>query len=200
MIYTDDKNFREFEAALTGIELAYGSQGVWLEPLAAVNAELAGKCRRQLDRTHSLIREESPVAAVSQACAAMVKGIQAAKAALVAAKAPEVDKAYVTTRTPDGIKVRVYANRAAIPDTDGMGDVAMVSAEDLVKFIPDDVLGLLRAFPGASVSKMLDQRKESAVSAPEPSGFTPSLTRGRGKGPSSKAMRAVIDMPDDIPE
>ena len=199
MKYSGKQEFIGFNVALAEIEAKYGAQRVWIEALSKIDPKLAGKCHRQLNRVYELTREEADENVALQSYAKMVKGIEIAMRVMDAAKAPEIDASYVTTRTPDGIKVRVYANRAAIPDTDGMGDVAMVSAEDLVKFIPDDVLGLLRAFPGASVSKMLDQRKESAVSAPEPSGFTPSLTRGRGKGPSSKAMQAILAMPDDIP-
>lgn len=195
MIYSDDPNFREFESALNLIESKYGSQMAWLKPLSEIDADLAGKCKRQLERTHSMIREEEPLSAVSAACASMVKGINAALQKM-AGKAKETVKDYVVTKTPEGIKVRVYADRAAIPDTDGMGDIAMVAAEDLVKFIPADVMSLLKAFPGASVSKMLDQRKDDAVAAPVPSGSAPMAKPRAG---SSKAMQAILAMPDDIP-
>jgi hypothetical protein len=72
----------------------------------------------------------------------------------------------------------------------------MIAAEDLVKFIPEDVMALLKAFPGASVSKMLDQRKDDAVAAPVPSGSAP---MAKPKAGSSKAMQAILAMPDDIP-
>ena len=195
MIYSDDPNFREFESALNLIESKYGSQAAWLKPLSEIDADLAGKCKRQLERTHSMIREEEPLPAVSAACASMVKGINAALQKMEG-KAKETVKDYVVTKTPEGIKVRVYADRSAIPETDGMGDIAMIAAEDLVKFIPADVTALLQAFPGASVSKMLDQRKDDAVAAPVPSG---SMPRAKPKAGSSKAMQAILAMPDDIP-
>ena len=195
MIYSDDPNFREFESALNLIESKYGTQMKWLEPLSEIDAELAGKCKRQLERTHSAIREENPLPVVSAACASMVKGINAAMQKM-AGKTKETVKDYVVTKTPEGIKVRVYADRSAIPDTDGMGDIAMIAAEDLVKFIPADVTALLQAFPGASVSKMLDQRKDDAVAAPVPSGSSP---MAKPKTGSSKAMQAILAMPDDIP-
>jgi len=174
--YISIPSYGKFKAALADFEAEYGRHGTAFDLLAE---PLKGKVARQMARTNDLIREEADAASVAAACDAMIKGLNAAAQQLKDRASPKPSQAYMTGML-GGHKVRVYENRGAIPDDDGAGGIACVALTDLLEFFPQDVLPMLTAFPGASVTKLLDGR--------------PAVREGE-----KKAGGAWADMKDDIP-
>lgn len=171
--YDNLDEYQRFIKSLEDIEGRYGRHGGWQERLKAIDSGLHAKLEYQVNRTHALVREESPAGAVKSACAASVKGLGIAMARMEAAGVRPPSAAFLKVKSPAGITFHVYQDRAAIPETDGQGGTPCISAADLLGYLPEGVERLLNSFPGASVSKLLDAQAvaKPITSRPDPLGL-----------------------------
>jgi hypothetical protein len=152
--YHNVKSLQESMTELKKLE-KWGNNEQWLTLIK--DKDLARKLKNQQDRVFGMVREEEPEPVVEKSAAALLKGYRIALQQITEAASPKPSQTYMTGML--GVhKVRVYENRGAIPDDDGAGGVACVALTDLLEFFPQDVIPLLTAFPGASVTKLLDGR------------------------------------------
>lgn len=160
--YDSITSFQEFTRMTKDIGEAFGRHGQWQEQLRSVNPVLAKKLENQLVRTNKLILEEEGLPEVEKACASAAKGLNLALIALDKAGAVKPVPTYLEAKGEDGIVFRVYADRGAIPDYDGEGSHPCVAASDLLALLPKGVQDIIRAFPGCSVSKVMDMQATKA--------------------------------------
>jgi hypothetical protein len=151
--------------------------------------ELAGKLRKQM----TLIQETAVNAKagylVEQRCEAMIRGLRLADQRIREAGHQPIDRTEWQAEHPAGLVVKMVRTRAAIPQE---SDYAYFALEDVVKWIPKEVIELMKQFPGASTVKVttsFEQIRKSTADRLEREANTPKVKTGD----------AILDMDDDIP-
>jgi hypothetical protein len=150
--------------------------------------ELAGKLRRQLELLETTAREAKTGYLVEQRAEAMVRGLRLANERIALAGHQPVDRTEWAELHPSGMVVKLVKTRAAVPADSAEAYFAL---EDIVKWIPKEVLEIMKAFPGSSVTsvttKFNEERERTAkrleAEAVKPKAETPGFE----------------DMDDDIP-
>ena len=90
---------------------------------------------------------------------------------------------------PAGLVVKMVRTRAAIPQE---SDYAYFALEDVVKWIPKEVIELMKQFPGSSTVKVTTSFEQIRKSTEE------RLAR-EAATPKVKTGDAIMDLDDDIP-
>lgn len=151
--------------------------------------ELATKLRKQM----TLIQETAVNAKagylVEQRCEAMIRGLRLADQRIREAGHQPIDRTEWQAEHPAGLVVKMVRTRAAIPQE---SDYAYFALEDVVKWIPKEVIELMKQFPGASTVKVttsFEQIRKSTADRLEREANTPKVKTGD----------AILDMDDDIP-
>lgn len=118
----------------------------------------------------------------------MVRGLRLANERIALAGHQPVDRTEWAELHPSGVVVKLVKTRAAVPADSAEAYFAL---EDIVKWIPKEVLEIMKAFPGSSVTsvttKFNEERERTAkrleAEAVKPKAETPGFE----------------DMDDDIP-
>lgn len=151
--------------------------------------ELATKLRKQM----TLIQETAVNAKagylVEQRCEAMVRGLRLADQRIREAGHQPIDRTEWQVEHPAGLVVKLVRTRAAIPQESDYGYFAL---EDVVKWIPKEVIELMQQFPGASTVKVTTSFEQIRKSTED------RLAR-EAATPKVKTGDAIMDMDDDIP-
>lgn len=125
--------------------------------------ELAGKLRKQLTLLESTAREAKTGFLVEQRAEAMVRGLRIANQRIEEAGHQPIDKTEWQEVHPCGVVVKVVKTKEAIPAD---SSEPYFSLEDIVKWIPKEVLEIVQAFPGSSVvsvtTKFNEERERTA--------------------------------------
>jgi len=145
--------------------------------------ELAGKLRRQLDLLTQTAREAKSGYLVEQRAEAMVRGIRIANQRIEEAGNKPIDTREWQTVHPSGMVVKLVQDRAAIPMD---SDYAYFSLEDIVQWIPKEVIEIIRQFPGASTTKVVTR-------------FNKVKEQMKDELEKEKTGNFFEDMEDDIP-
>lgn len=149
--------------------------------------ELAGKLRKQLTLLESTAREAKTGYLVEQRAESMIRGLRLANQRIEEAGHQPIDKTEWQELHPSGKVIKVVKTREAIPmDT----AEAYFALEDIVKWIPIQVIEVMRNFPGASVVKVTTQFEQERERTEK---------RLAESGEKQNAPGAFEDMVDDIP-
>lgn len=151
--------------------------------------ELATKLRKQM----TLIQETAVNAKagylVEQRCEAMIRGLRLADQRIREGGHQPVDRTEWQAEHPAGLVVKMVRTRAAIPQE---SDFAYFALEDVVKWIPKEIIELMIQFPGASTEKVVTNFEQIRKSTEE------RLER-EAATPKAKTGDALLDLDDDIP-
>lgn len=151
--------------------------------------ELAGKLRKQM----TLIQETAVNAKagylVEQRCEAMIRGLRLADQRIREAGHQPVDRTEWQAEHPAGLVVKMVRTRAAIPQE---SDYAYFALEDVVKWIPKEIIELMNQFPGSSTVKVTTSFEQIRKSTEE------RLAR-EAATPKVKTGDFIKDLDDDIP-
>ena len=150
--------------------------------------ELATKLRRQM----TLIQETAVNAKagylVEQRCEAMIRGLRLADQRIREGGHQPVDRTEWQAEHPAGLVVKMVRTRAAIPQE---SDFAYFALEDVVKWIPKEVIELMIQFPGSSTEKVVTNFEQIRKST--------EARLAREATPKAKTGDALLDLNDDIP-
>lgn len=151
--------------------------------------ELAKKLRRQMDLIVETARDAKAGYVVEQRCEAMVRGLRLADQRIREGGHNPIDREEWQAEHPAGMVVKMVRTRAAIPQE---SDHAYFALEDVVKWIPKEIIDLMIQFPGSSTVKVttsFEQIRKSTADRLEREAATPTVTTGN----------KLMDLDDDIP-
>lgn len=151
--------------------------------------ELAGKLRKQMTLIQETAANAKAGYLVEQRCEAMIRGLRLADQRIREAGHQPIDRDEWQAEHPAGLVVKMVRTRAAIPQ---QSDFAYFALEDVVKWIPKEVIELMKQFPGASTVKVttsFEQIRKSTEARLEREANTPKVKTGN----------AIMDLDDDIP-
>jgi hypothetical protein len=151
--------------------------------------ELAGKLRKQLTLIRETAKEAKAGYLVEQRCEAMIRGLRLADQRIREAGHQPIDRTEWQVEHPAGLVVKLVRTRAAIPQE---SDFAYFALEDVVKWIPKEVIDLIKQFPGASTVKVVTSFEQIRKS-------TEDKLQREAKDPKTKTGNDILDMDDDIP-
>jgi hypothetical protein len=151
--------------------------------------ELASKLRRQMTLIQETARDAKAGYVVEQRCEAMVRGLRLADQRIREAGHQPIDRTEWQAEHPAGLVVKMVRTRAAIPQE---SDYAYFALEDVVKWIPKEVIELMNQFPGSSTVKVTTSFEQIRKSTEE------RLAR-EAATPKTKSGNLLMDMDDDIP-
>jgi hypothetical protein len=151
--------------------------------------ELASKLRRQMTLIQETARDAKAGYVVEQRCEAMIRGLRLADQRIREAGHQPVDRTEWQAEHPAGLVVKLVRTRAAIPQD---SDYAYFALEDVVKWIPKEVIELTKQFPGSSTVKVTTAFEQIRKSTEE------RLAR-EAATPKVKTGNSLLDMDDDIP-
>lgn len=126
---------------------------------------------------------------VEQRCEAMIRGLRLADQRIREAGHPPVDRDEWQAEHPAGLVVKMVRTRAAIPQDSGFAYFAL---EDVVRWIPKEIIELMIQFPGASTEKVVTNFEQIKKSTEE------RLAR-EAATPKAKTGNFLMDLDDDIP-
>ena len=151
--------------------------------------ELAQKLRRQMTLIQETARDAKAGYVVEQRCEAMVRGLRLADQRIREAGHQPIDRTEWQAEHPAGLVVKMVRTRAAIPQESDYGYFAL---EDVVKWIPKEVIELMQQFPGSSTVKVTTSFEQIRKSTEE------RLAR-EAATPKVKTGDFIKDLDDDIP-
>lgn len=151
--------------------------------------ELATKLRKQMTLIQETATNAKAGYLVEQRCEAMIRGLRLADQRIREAGHKPVDRDEWQAEHPAGLVVKMVRTRAAIPQDSGFAYFAL---EDVVKWIPKEIIELMIQFPGASTEKVVTSFEQIKKSTEE------RLARDAAT-PKVKTGNAIMDMDDDIP-
>ena len=154
-----------------------------------VGDELAGKLRKQLSLLESTARDAKTGYLVEQRAESMVRGLRLANQRIEEAGHQPIDRTEWQEVHPSGMVVKLVKTRAAIPNDSAEAYFAL---EDIVKWIPEAVVQVLKAFPGSSVVSVTTRFNEECERVER------SLAE-KGEAQPAKVKDTFEDMVDDIP-
>ena len=151
--------------------------------------ELATKLRKQMTLIQETAADAKAGYLVEQRCEAMIRGLRLADQRIREAGHQPVDRTEWQAEHPAGLVVKMVRTRAAIPQG---SDYAYFALEDVVKWIPREVIELMKQFPGASTVKVTTSFEQIRKSTEE------RLAR-EAATPRVKTGDFIKDLDDDIP-
>lgn len=151
--------------------------------------ELAGKLRRQMTLIQETARDAKAGYLVEQRCEAMIRGLRLADQRIREAGHQPIDRTEWQAEHPAGLVVKMVRTRAAIPQE---SDFAYFALEDVVKWIPTEVIELMKQFPGSSTVKVVTNFEQIRKS-------TEARLEREANTPKAKTGDALLDLDDDIP-
>lgn len=151
--------------------------------------ELATKLRKQMTLIQETATNAKAGYLVEQRCEAMVRGLRLADQRIREAGHPPVDRDEWQAEHPAGLVVKMVRTRAAIPQDSGFAYFAL---EDVVRWIPKEIIELMIQFPGASTEKVVTNFEQIKKSTEE------RLAR-EAATPKAKTGNFLMDLDDDIP-
>ena len=151
--------------------------------------ELAGKLRKQLTLIQETARDAKAGYLVEQRCEAMIRGLRLADQRIREAGHQPIDRTEWQAEHPAGLVVKMVRTRAAIPQE---SDFAYFALEDVVKWIPAEVIELMKQFPGSSTVKVVTNFEQIRKS-------TEARLEREANTPKAKTGDALLDLDDDIP-
>ena len=151
--------------------------------------ELATKLRKQMTLIQETAADAKAGYLVEQRCEAMIRGLRLADQRIREGGHQPVDRTEWQAEHPAGLVVKMVRTRAAIPQG---SDYAYFSLEDVVKWIPREVIELMKQFPGASTVKVTTAFEQIRKSTAE------RLAR-EAAAPKVKTGDFIKDLDDDIP-
>lgn len=151
--------------------------------------ELATKLRKQMTLIQETATNAKAGYLVEQRCEAMIRGLRLADQRIREAGHPPVDRDEWQAEHPAGLVVKMVRTRAAIPQDSGFAYFAL---EDVVRWIPKEIIELMIQFPGASTEKVVTNFEQIKKSTEE------RLAR-EAATPKAKTGNFLMDLDDDIP-
>lgn len=151
--------------------------------------ELASKLRRQMTLIQETARDAKAGYVVEQRCEAMVRGLRLADQRIREAGHQPIDRTEWQAEHPAGLVVKMVRTRAAIPQE---SDYAYFALEDVVKWIPKEVIDLMTQFPGSSTVKVTTAFEQIRK-------LTADRLAREAATPKTKTGNSLMDMDDDIP-